>query len=181
MRYILTMYIRKTKTSNRKNGGSYYTYRLVESVRTEKGVSQRTLLNLGKNFSFPKDQWSALSRRIKDILGEQMSLVPLDENLEPAAQRYAALIIQAQENNLELEEKIKNSAEFHSIDINNLEMARPRSVSVEHVVYESLRHLELDKKLVDLGFNKHEVHSALGVLVGRMVAPGSELFTHDWY
>lgn len=174
------MYIRKTKTSSRKNGGSYYTYRLVESVRTEKGVSQRTLLNLGKDFPFPKDQWPALSRRIKDILGGQTSLVPLDENLEPAAQRYAARIIQAQENNFELEENKKNISEFHSIDINSVEMARPRSVSIEHVVYDSLRQLKLDKKLVDFGFNKHEVHSALGVLVGRMAAPGSELFTHNW-
>ena len=41
------MYIRRTNTRSRKSGDSYFTYRLVESVRVGKAVKQRTLLNLG--------------------------------------------------------------------------------------------------------------------------------------
>ena len=47
------MYIRRTTIKSRKDGGQYYTYRLVESKRTEKGVRQYTLLNLGVGFTLP--------------------------------------------------------------------------------------------------------------------------------
>jgi len=40
-----------------KNGAPYYTYRLVESVRTEKGVRQRNILNLGTDFFYPRELW----------------------------------------------------------------------------------------------------------------------------
>ena len=40
------MYIRRTKVKGGPRGEVYITHRLVESVRTEKGVRQRTLLNL---------------------------------------------------------------------------------------------------------------------------------------
>ena len=38
------MYIRRTSIKSRKDGSQYYTYRLVESKRTEKGVRQYTIL-----------------------------------------------------------------------------------------------------------------------------------------
>ena len=44
------MYIRKTSIKSKKGGGQYFTCRLVESRRTEKGVRQHTLLNLGTDF-----------------------------------------------------------------------------------------------------------------------------------
>ncbi|MFT5164694.1 MAG: hypothetical protein ACI9FJ_003303 [Alteromonadaceae bacterium] len=49
------MYIRQTKIKNSKQGVSYYTYRLVESVRDGEKVKQHTLLNLGKHFSIDKE------------------------------------------------------------------------------------------------------------------------------
>ena len=41
------MYIRRTTIKSRRTGEPYYTYRLVESLRTADGVRQCTLLNLG--------------------------------------------------------------------------------------------------------------------------------------
>ena len=52
------MYIRRTAIKSKKSGGQYFTYRLVESRRTEKGVGQYTLLNLGTDFSLPKKQFA---------------------------------------------------------------------------------------------------------------------------
>ena len=57
---------------------------------------------------------------------------------------------------------------------------RPRSVGAEHVALEALRRLGLDVKLAELGLNRHQLHAAIGVIVGRMVHPGSELATHQW-
>jgi len=53
------MYIRRTNTRSRKSGDSYFTYRLVESVRVDKAVKQRTLLNLGRHFDLSVARYQA--------------------------------------------------------------------------------------------------------------------------
>ena len=78
--------IRRTTIKSRKDGSQYYTYRIVESKRTEKGVSQYTLLNLGADFSLPREQWSDLAKRIEDILAGQRSLLDIDCDIETLAQ-----------------------------------------------------------------------------------------------
>jgi len=171
------MYIRRTTIKSRKNGEPYYTYRLVESVRTEKGVRQRTLLNLGRGFPYPRETWPDLAARIQEIISGQTRLIPLSPDLEAAAQRYAALIIQTQAR---ADEFGKSSQDYHTVDVDSLDIQRPRSVGAEHVAYEALKQMELDKKLIELGFNKHQLNAAIGTVIGRMIEPGSELATHDW-
>jgi transposase len=61
-----------------------------------------------------------------------------------------------------------------------VEVIRPRSVGAEHVALEALRRLGLDRKLVELGFNRNQLSAAIGTIIGRMVQPGSELATHQW-
>ncbi len=85
------MYIRRTSIKSRKDGSQYYTYRLVESRRTEKRVRQYTLLNLGVDFFLPREHWPDLAKRIKDILGGQHGLCDID--IARLAQSYAARII----------------------------------------------------------------------------------------
>lgn len=40
--------------------------------------------------------------------------------------------------------------------------------------------LGLELKRAALGFNRHPLAAALGLIVGRRVCPGSELATHPW-
>ena len=80
------MYIRRTTIKSRKDGSQYYTYRLVESRRTGNGVRQHTLLNLGTNFSLPREQWPDLAKRIEDILAGQQNLFDIDCNIENLTQ-----------------------------------------------------------------------------------------------
>jgi len=47
------MYIRKVTHRNKKNHQEYFTFKLVESVRTEQGPRQQELLNLGTDFNLP--------------------------------------------------------------------------------------------------------------------------------
>jgi len=61
-----------------------------------------------------------------------------------------------------------------------VEVIRPRRVGAEHVALEVLRRLGLDRKLAELGFNRHPLAAAIGTLVGRLVQPGSEWATHPW-
>ena len=174
---IWSMYIRRTTVKSRKDGKQYYSYRLVESQRTDQGVRQYTLLNLGVDFSLPKEQWPVLTARIKDILGRQSSLVSLPTTLEAMAQKYAASIInlQKQEDNSSGDEP-----DFREVDLNTLDMQRPRSVGCEHVALETLKNLELDKKLIELGFNGPDSAAALGTIIGRICHPGSEKATLEW-
>lgn len=171
------MYIRKTTIQTKKGGGQYYTYRLVESRRTEKGVRQYTILNLGADFSLSKEQWPDLSRRIKDILSGQKSLLPLSAELERMAQRYAALIIQSTKQQDEID---NTSPDYREVDLNSLEAVRSRSVGAEYIALETFRLLDLDKKLKELGFSGPQLAAAIGTIIGRACHPGSERATHGW-
>ncbi len=175
-----SMYIRRTTINRHKDGEPYYTYRLVESVRTSKGVSQRTLLNLGSNFSCPRESWPDLAKRIGEIISGQKQLFQPSSDLEAAAQRYAALIIQAKNRADGIDGDNTSSSDYRNVDISTLEFMRPRSIGIEHVAYEALRQLQLDKKLQELGLNKHQLCTAIGTVIGRMIEPGSELATHYW-
>ncbi|MDH4317931.1 MAG: hypothetical protein OEV64_06035 [Desulfobulbaceae bacterium] len=115
------MYIRKTTIKSKKDGGHYYTYRLVESQRTERGIRQYTLLNLGIDFSLPKEHWPALTRRIQDILGGQKTLFSVNPELEALAQRYAALVIQSEKQQDDIEEAVPD---YREVDLNSLAQVR---------------------------------------------------------
>jgi len=169
------MYIRKTQCQKRKAGGHYYTYRLVESRRTEKGVRQHTLLNLGVDFSLPRDQWPDLTKRIEDILRGQQSLLDIDSDIERLAQGYSSRIILSHQDVSD-----PDDIDYREVDLDSIEMSRPRSVGGEHVTLEALRFLGLDKKLGELGFNGPQTAAAIGTIIGRACAPGSELATHAW-
>jgi len=169
------MYIRRTTIKSRKDGAQYYTYRLVESRRTEKGVRQHTLLNLGVNFSLPREQWPDLTKRIEGILGGQQSLLDIDSNIEELAQGLASRIIAAQRDDGE-----PDSIDYREVDLDTLEMSRPRSVGAEHVTLEALKSLDLDTILKKLGFNGPQRAAAIGSIIGRACEPGSELATHKW-
>ncbi len=169
------MYIRRTTIKSRKNGKQYFTYRFVESFRIGKKVRQHTILNIGTNFSLPRDQWQLLCSRIQDIISGQKDLFEGNEKIEQLAQDYAARIIQIQPD-IEPEGK----TDFHEIDVNSLESLRPRSVGCEHVALETFRLLGLDKKLKELKFTGPQIAAAMGTIIGRMCQPGSELSTHYW-
>lgn len=173
------MYIRRTTIKSRASGEPYYSHRLVESVRTEHGVRQRTLLNLGRHFEVPREQWPALAQRIERIVSGQGDLVPpdLDPQWEVLAQRYGARLIRAQARG---DEEPAPACDYHTVDVNSLDLLRPRSVGIEHVSIEALRQVGLDQQLERLGFTGPQRSAAMGTLVGRMVAPGSERFTHGW-
>ena len=140
------MFIRRTTIKSWRNGESYYTYRLVESFRTDQGVRQRTLVNLGRHFDVPREQWVALAQRIEHLLSGQQELFPLDmaPEWESAAQRYAALVVRAKAR---LNESGGVEPDYQKVDVERLDVLRPRSVGIEHAVLSVLRQVGLDRKL----------------------------------
>lgn len=118
--------IRRTTIKSRRTGEPYYTYRPVESLRSEGRVRQRTLLNLGRHFDVPRDRWAALARRIEQPVGrqEQMIALELEAPLEAAAQRHAAEVIRAKAR---LDDgAAPEQSDYQSVDVQALELVRPR-------------------------------------------------------
>ena len=176
------MFIRRTTIKSRESGAPYYTYRLVESIRVAGGVRQHTVLNLGRKFEVPRPQWAPLAQRIEALLGGQLDLIAdgLDAQWEAMAQQYAARIVSRRGTVVAEQDAAVPECDYQRVDLARVEVIRPRSVGAEQVALAALRRLGLDHKLVEWGFNRHQVSAAIGTIVGRMVQPGSALATHQW-
>lgn len=173
--YASAMYIRQTKPSNNSSDESYNTYRLVSSTRIGGKVRQQTLLNLGKNFDFPRELWPRLCSRIEQILGGQLSLFPEDLAMEKLAQRYAARLVICNST-----DQAGENVDYQEVDVASLELVQPRSIGVEHAGLAALEELQLPRILADVGLNGVQQAAAIGSVIGRMAEPGSELSTYEW-
>ncbi len=66
------------------------------------------------------------------------------------------------------------------VDIDSLELVRPRSVGVEHVALWAMRQLRPPSLLEELGLSGAQRAAVLGNLVSRMAAPASERASWHW-
>jgi transposase len=176
------MFIRRTQTRTKNSSEAYFSHRLVEAVRVGKKVQQRTILNLGAQLDLPQAEWPALASRIEEVLHGQVCLLPPGPAVEELAQRFAAQLIarRAVEADPAAASPEPTEERFVEVDLNTLEMVRPRPVGVEYVALQAMRQLGLEEKLIELGFNRPQMAAAVGVLIGRMASPGSERSTYDW-
>jgi len=172
------MFIRRVPHKDRKNHKEYYTYKLVDSIRTERGPRQRDILNLGVDFDLPKEQWKDLANCIEENITGQKSLIDYHKAIKTLARRYARKIIRKQA--FVVAEGEHFPPDYVTVDINSVDNEEARTVGSEHVVYETVKELVIDRKLRKLGLNRHELAGALGVIAGRMIVPGSERWTHYW-
>jgi len=170
------MFIRRTKIGTSTDAKDYYTFRLVFSKRIGNKVRQQTLLNLGRYFSLPNEQWAQLCARIDDIIFGQLTLGTPSEEIEQIAQHYAARLIV---NRSECKEN-DNATDYQEVDVASLELVRPSSIGIEHVGLEAIKSLYLPKILEETGFNKVQLEVAVGAIIGRMAEPGSERATWQW-
>ena len=173
------MFIRKTTHTNKGNKKEYHTFKLIESVRTERGPRQRMLLNLGTGFTLAEERWKDLANRIEEIVTGQDTLWVYPEEVETLAIRYARKVIDYQGKPGKGEEKSADP-DYQRVDIDTIDNERSRSVGAEHVVYETIKSLELDDLFTVLGFNKPARDAAIGVIAARLIAPSSERATHGW-
>jgi len=174
------MFIRQTQTRPNSDGGSYFTYRLVESRRVGKKISQHTLLNLGTNFDLPTEIWPELCTRVAQILNSEQPLFAVDAAIEKSAQHIYSQIIARSGEFQALANENDQTQDFEEVDINSLQQIKPRSVGAEHVALEALKDLQVPQILEEAGFSGRQRAEALGNIIGRMCAPRSELATAEW-
>ena len=172
------MFIRKVPHRDRKSGKEYFTYKLVDSVRTARGPRQRDLLNLGVDFDLPKEQWKELANCIEEIITGQKPLIDYPKDIKTFAKRCARKIIRKQARVVDEREPLP--PDYVTVDVNSVDNEEARTVGAEHVVYETVKELQIDRKLKELGLNRQELAAAVGVIAGRLIVPGSERSTHYW-
>jgi len=176
------MFIREVNHTDKKNKTEYYTYKVVESLRTERGPRQHALLNLGTDFNLPKDQWKDLANRLEEIITGQESLFGYPEEIEILARRYARKIIRKQSSIIPKKDNTSSGylPDYQTVDVNSLENEEARTIGAEHLVYHTIKELELDNILQDLGLNKPQVETTIGVIAAKLIDPASERATHIW-
>ena len=172
------MFIRRTQTRSSRSGESYFTFRLVRSERIGSKVRQRTLLNLGRHFESAQSDWPVLCRRIDEVLAGQLQLAPdCPAALEVHAQRIAAQLLARERTGTPVP---AHRPDIQRVDVDSLELIRPRSVGVEHVALWAMDQLGLRPWLEELGIGASLRGAAIGSIIARMARPGSERATRRW-
>jgi hypothetical protein len=114
---------------------------------------QMTLLNLGRHFAVDHDWWASLCVRIEQLLSHQAELLPIElpAAVDKEAQRIAAQLIEqravvittpladeghsspAESPAAPVESVETAPADLQTVDVDSLELTRPRTVGVEQV------------------------------------------------
>jgi transposase len=172
------MYVRKRKTVDQKSGKSYYYYRVVETIQTEKGPRQKTILHLGK-LTVTESERKLLGKLIeRRIAGKpEIVIVPkLEKIVADAAQRYHEKIA------LEMKhQEAEKDATYVEIDLNSTEQTYYRSVGAELLGDTFWNRLGFDTILRSCDFNRQEIEMAKTVILGRLISPASERQTINWF
>lgn len=173
------MFIREYKTHNKKTNSDYITHRLVQTIRTDKGPRQKIILNLGQ-LILPKSEWKKLAHALEAKLSGQESL--LDN-----APQIDALATRAIEHNRlvqdisEREETKKEKQQLLTIDLKSVKTRKNRSLGPELVANCMWNILGLTQILQECGFDQKQVCLSKAVIMGRLIAPGSDLSTYHWF
>ena len=172
------MFIRRTQTRSSRSGQAYFTFRLVRSERIGSKVRQRTLLNLGRHFEIGPSAWPVLCRRIDEVLTGQLQLDPdCPPALEAQAQRIAAQLLARERAG---HPTPAHEHDIQRVDVDSLELLRPRSVGVEHVGLWAMDQLGLRTLFRELKIGASLRAAATGSIIARMARPGSERATRRW-
>jgi len=174
------MFIRKTRKKDLVTKKEYFNYQLVESTRTERGPRQRILLNLGNSLDLlSKEERKLLANRIEELLTGTQSFLPYPSSIEQLAQTFTKQLIEKGSQKTP-EKTPPTKTDYHSVNLDSLKNNQSRTVGIEHIAYETIKKLALEQKLLELGLSKRQVEIAIGIIVGRLACPGSELATYDW-
>ena len=167
------MYIRKN-THKLKNGEVRIGYGLLECRRVRGKPTQKTILNLGRDFKVPEPDWKDLTDRVAAILrGEP--LLPLESEAVRTSAEDIARCLKAKGYDIHApldDRDLVITDEMRHIAI--------RSVGGERVGLYALEHLGFMDLLRELGFSETRVRIAAALVIGRMMSPGSEAHTYNW-
>ena len=180
------MYIRESKTRNKKTGKVYLKHALVESVRTERGPRQRVVLTLGV-LNVEREYWKDLANSLEACLTGAQELMylsgfDLPEVVLVEISRAAEIARQHHKKKSKAAPKIDEAPAkvYQNVDIQSIQNTESRSLGPELIAAQTWELLEFDEILGECGFNKKEQALAAAAIWGRLIKPGSDLATWRW-
>ena len=173
------MFIRKTRKLDPVTKKPYFSFQLIESIRTERGPRQRILLNLGSSLELDIEQLKELANRIEEIASGQTTCVPPSEKIEMLAQTYASRLVKNLAKHSVDKKETSAVPDYATIDLQSVVHQEARTVGVEDLLLRVAKQLKLPEKLEELEFSQKQISIALGSIIARAAFPASERSTHS--
>jgi transposase len=180
------MFIRESKTKNKKTGKVYIKHSLVESVRTERGPRQHVVMTLGR-LSVDREHWKKLATALEAFLSGKEELMYLagfelsEEVLSEIARTRA--VARTHTGRLSAAITTANSTlapVYQEVDVMSVQCSDARTLGPELAAHQAWELLEFDELLGRCGFSPREQALAATVIWGRMIQPGSDISTWQW-
>ena len=172
------MFIRQSNTRRTSNGKVYTKYVLVESVRTEKGPRQRTVMHLG-SFDLPKERWKELATCLERKLSGQSTFQGEAVDIEQIASRIMEQYRQVSRKKEEKQERQEHQ-QIVPVDTQSIVTTYTRSLGGEMVAHHAWKALGMDTILKKAGMSARECALAEATVVCRLLDPGSEVSAWEW-
>ncbi len=175
------MFIReaKTKRDTKKLGEVEYRYlKLLESYRTEKGPRQRLVLNLGP-LPLKKDEYKPFVMALEARMTGQKSLI----RKQRRDSQFMGMVNEAYEKLMRKKaEPIKpsNAEDVRNIDVKSHKITHPKSIGPEYLCHSVWKALKMDTALKSHDVSADKIALIEGLVLGRLIEPGSELACKDW-
>lgn len=173
------MFIRKTRKLDPVTKKPYFSFQLIESIRTERGPRQRILLNLGSSLELGIEQLKELANRIEEIVSGQATCVPPSEKIEILAQAYASRLVKNLAKQSVNKKETSAVPDYATIDLQSVVHQEARTVGTEDLLLRVAKQLKLPEKLEELEFSQKQISVALGSIIARATFPASERSTHS--
>ncbi len=180
------MFIKTIVKTDKRSGKRYYYFRLCEGYRIGDKVRHRSILSLGKLDELNlKEERKLLADRIEQLLlgvDELFDRTVSNPAIEKYAQKFYRIILN--DNLLDVTTKKshekKETADYHSININSINNQDVREVGAEWLSKQTLEKLEIPQILKNLGWRKKDIDLAMIQIISRAVFPASENKTAQW-
>ncbi len=145
----------------------------MRSKRIGDKVKQLTLLNLGRHFDVDQIHWPELCTRIEELLSGQAALIPMElpHDVERHAQRITAQIVARQPAE---ERDAAPASDVQSVDVNSMNLVRPRSVGVEQAALWAMSQVNFHELLKGQDFTTPQRAAAVGGMVKDVQMPSAE-------
>jgi transposase len=175
------MFIRETKTKNKKTGVVYTKHTLVESVWADNTSRQRTIMQLG-HLDLPKSEWKKLAHALEcQFTGQATILDATDGNIESLARSLYSGYDFSKRLKEGDEDKNQGDACFAEVNLNDVHTSVSRGLGAELVCQKAWSLLDMEEILTEVGLNEKERSLASAVVFGKLISPGSEKQTYEWF
>ena len=136
-------------------------------------------MHLG-SLDIPKSQWRQLAAILESRLSVQGSLLEDDAELSETANQLMKQHKFVANQRLEKKER-QATADVATVDLNSVATEDSRSLGPELVGHSFWEKLQFDQILTSCGLDEKELSLAKAMILGRLIAPGSDLSTIAWF